>query len=151
MTEIIIRKPYVHEYKAWSDIYKMYLDFYETFLTEEELSRVWSWIFKEDSPKIYCLFAEIDNKIVGLTHFREFFRPIKASKGIFLDDLIVIPKHRGHRVGYKLIDAVQLYAKENGISLIRWITAPDNAEAIRLYDALANKTTWVTYDANVEY
>lgn len=150
MKKIIIRNPHDNEFEIWSKIYKIYLDFYQTSLTEEELRKVWSWIFAENSQKIHCYLAEIDNEIVGLTHFREFYRPLKACKGIFLDDLIVIPKCRGHRVGYQLIEAVKLYAKENNISIVRWITASDNKQAIRLYDSVANKTIWVTYDAKIE-
>ena len=149
MSQIIIRKPYSEEYGIWSKIYRTYLDFYQTSLTEDDLQRVWSWIFEENSQKIHCYFAEIDNEVVGLTHFREFLRPIKAGRGVFLDDLIVIPTCRGHGVGYQLIEAVKLYAKENSISVVRWITALDNSQAIRLYDGVANKTRWVTYDANI--
>jgi hypothetical protein len=29
---------------------------------------------------------------------------------------------------------------------VRWITAADNATAQRLYDRVATKTAWVTYD-----
>ena len=37
-------------------------------------------------------------------------------------------------------------ARERGWSVVRWITAEDNATAQRLYDRHATRTPWVTYD-----
>ena len=149
MKKIIIRKPHTNEYEIWSKIYQVYLDFYQTSLTQDELHNVWSWLF-EQNRGMYCYFAEIDKKIVGLVHFRRFIRPTKACEGVFLDDLIVLPEFRGHKIGYQLIEAVKLYAKENNLTLVRWITAHDNRQAMKLYDSVANKTLWVTYDARIE-
>jgi len=101
----------------------------------------------EENGSMHCYFADVDNTIAGLTHFRPFIRPIKASKAIFLDDLIVLPEFRGQGIGFQLIDAVKDYTKTNDMSLVRWITACDNEQAMKLYDSVANKTTWVTYDA----
>ena len=149
MEKIIIRNPYDNEYQVWAKIYQAYLDFYQTSLTSHELQKVWSWIF-EPNPELLCYFAEIDKKIVGLAHFRRFIRPIKACCSLFLDDLFVLPEFRGHKIGYRLLEAVKLYAKENNLPLVRWVTAHDNKQAMNLYDAVANKTTWVIYDAKIE-
>jgi hypothetical protein len=37
-------------------------------------------------------------------------------------------------------------AAEQGHSVVRWITAADNARARGLYDKVAQSTQWVTYD-----
>ena len=36
--------------------------------------------------------------------------------------------------------------RSRGWTVIRWITAEDNARARKVYDRLATKTAWVTYD-----
>jgi ribosomal protein S18 acetylase RimI-like enzyme len=149
MKKIIIRKPHHEEYAIWSGIYRIYLKFYQTPLTEEELQKVWLWI-SEPPHQLNCYFAEVDAKVVGLAHFREYIRPLRASSGIYLDDLIVLPEFQGHGIGYELIAAIKVYAKENNASLIRWMTAHDNKQAMKLYDSVATKTTWVTYDAKIE-
>lgn len=149
MNEVMIRNPHDNEYEDWYKIYQEYLEFYQTSLTNDELKNVWSWIF-EPNQKLLCYLAEIDKKIVGLAHFRVFIRPIKACSSIFMDDLFVLPAFRGHKIGYQLIEAVKLYAKENHLPLVRWVTNPDNKQAINLYDSVAHKTAWVTYDAKIE-
>jgi len=147
--KIIIRNPHNNEYETWAKIYKAYLDFYQTSLTSDELKKVWSWIF-EANQELLCYLGEMDNEIGGLAHFRRFVRPIKACSGVFLDNLFVLPEFRGHKVGYRLIEAVKLYAKENNLPLVRWITTHDNKEAISLYESVATKTTWMTYDIKIE-
>ena len=58
-----------------------------------------------------------ENKIIGLVHFREFLRPIKASSAIFMDDLYVENDYRGKGVARNLIQSVNDYALELFFSL----------------------------------
>jgi hypothetical protein len=48
-----------------------------------------------------------------------------------------------------LIDAVMAQAHAQGHSVVRWITAADNARARGLYDKVAQAGDWVTYDITV--
>lgn len=111
---------------------------------------VWNWFFHEER-KIYCFLAVSGEKIIGFVHFREFLRPIKASVGIFVDDLFVDPEQRGQGIGPQLIKSVEKFASQRNISVIRWITGADNGNAMKVYDKLANKTSWVMYDMAVNY
>ncbi len=52
-------------------------------------------------------------------------------------------------MGEQLIAAVAEVARRDGASMLRWITAEDNADAQRLYDRVARRTTWVTYEQDV--
>ena len=45
-----------------------------------------------------------------------------------------------------LIDAVADKGREQGWGVIRWITAEDNYRARGVYDRVAARTPWVTYD-----
>jgi ribosomal protein S18 acetylase RimI-like enzyme len=59
---------------------------------------------------------------------------------------LLIPPARGSAAARGLIDAVQETGRAKGWSVVRWITAEDNARARGLYDKLATATKWVTYD-----
>jgi GNAT superfamily N-acetyltransferase len=87
-----------------------------------------------------------ENKVIGLVHFREFLRPIKASSAVFLDDLYVESDYRGKGVAQNLIQSVNDYALTKQIPLVRWATAHDNQVAMRLYDKIATQTQWKIYD-----
>ena len=63
-----------------------------------------------------------------------------------LDDLFVDPPARGSGAAAALIDALAAEGRVRGWTVIRWITAEDNYRARALYDRLAEKTRWATYD-----
>ena len=49
-----------------------------------------------------------------------------------------------------LFEAMRALARERGWPAIRWTTADDNYRARAVYDQLATRTTWLTYDMTVE-
>jgi hypothetical protein len=45
-----------------------------------------------------------------------------------------------------LIDHLAAMARERGWSVVRWITADDNYRGRGVYDRVAKRTMWITYD-----
>ena len=45
-----------------------------------------------------------------------------------------------------MIAGIEALGRARGWSVIRWITAADNARARAVYDRVAVETPWVTYD-----
>jgi ribosomal protein S18 acetylase RimI-like enzyme len=45
-----------------------------------------------------------------------------------------------------LIDHLATMARERGWSVVRWITADDNYRGRGVYDRVAKRTMWITYD-----
>ena len=93
-----------------------------------------------------ALRSEGGHRVFGLAHLRPQPKPLLGRNAGFLDDLFVDPSQRGLGVGRRLIEQVAALARERQWVSVRWITAPDNAAARRLYDALAVATSWVTYE-----
>ncbi len=133
------------EFFPWHAVYTGYAEFYETPLNDEKAVLVWSWII-DDANEVECLVAVDGEEVVGLAHFREFARPLAGSRGLYLDDLFVVPERRGQGIATALIDAVTAIGSQRGASVVRWITAKDNETARSLYKTVADKTHWVTYD-----
>lgn len=131
----------------WERLYAAYAAFYKARQTPETRALVWSWIM-DPAHEVEALIAETvpEGRAVGLAHFRPFARPLAASIGGFLDDLFVDPAFRGRRVAEALIRAVAATGRERGWSVIRWITADDNYRGRAVYDRLATRTMWITYD-----
>lgn len=142
---MLIRPPTQSDRPAWEALYAGYAAFYGVAQTPEMRATVWGWIH-DPTHSTSCLVAEHAGSLVGLAHYRPFARPLSASTGGFLDDLFVDPAARGSGAAAALIDALKTRAQENGWSVLRWITAKDNARARALYDKLAQETAWVTYD-----
>ena len=76
--------------------------------------------------------------------------PLRACDIGFLDDLFVDAAERGQRLGEALIEELVKIAKSKDWPKIRWITADDNYRARTLYDRVAQKTMWNTYEIVLE-
>ena len=96
-----------------------------------------------------CGSFRLGRALVGIAHYRAFMRPLAAATGLFLDDLFVSPTARGTGAAAGLIEAVRGQAEAQVHSVVRWITAADNARARGLYDKVAQAGDWVTYDIPV--
>jgi GNAT superfamily N-acetyltransferase len=130
----------------WERLYAGYAAFYRVAQTPEMRERVWGWIM-DPAHEVEAMVAEdAGGAAIGLAHFRQFARPLVAATGGFLDDLFVDPAQRGRRVADALIDAVAEIGRQRGWGVLRWITADDNYRGRGVYDRLATRTMWITYD-----
>jgi GNAT superfamily N-acetyltransferase len=142
---MIIRAVAAADRAAWDRLYAGYAAFYKVEQTDTMRDRVWSWLM-DKGHSTEGLVAELEGVVVGLAHFRPYARPLSASIGGFLDDLFVDPNLRGSGAAAALIKGLEDLGRARGWTVIRWITADDNYRARGLYDRLADKTKWVTYD-----
>lgn len=145
---MIIRKPDDADRAAWEILYAGYAAFYKVTQTRDMRATVWGWIH-DPAQQTGGLVAELDGRLIGIAHFRPYARPLSASTGGFLDDLFVDPAARGSGAAQALIDAVCDLGRARGWTVVRWITADDNYRARGLYDRLAERTKWVTYDVKL--
>jgi GNAT superfamily N-acetyltransferase len=131
----------------WERLYAGYAAFYKVDQTPEMRATVWGWIH-DPAHEVKGLVAEdAEGRAIGLAHYRPFARPLRATYGGFLDDLFVDPAARGTRVADALIARLVEIGREKGWNVIRWITADDNYRGRGVYDRVATRTMWITYDA----
>jgi len=142
---VTIRPVTPKDHAAWDALYQGYADFYGVTQTAEMRDRVWGWL-NSDTIEVNGFVAEQDGTLIGLTHYRPFYSPLSANVKGFLDDLFVDPAARGSGAAQGLIEAVSDHGRAKGWGVIRWITADDNYRARSLYDRVATRTQWVTYD-----
>ena len=136
------------DFFAWLELYSKYAEFYETELTDQRALVLWSWLTAPEHEE--SGFVAVDgDRIVGLAHVREFARPLEGDRGLFLDDLFVVEEERGSGVGAALIQKVRSLAEERGLGVVQWITAQDNSAAQSVYDSVATRTSWVTYEIDL--
>ena len=142
---VTIRPLALDDRADWERLFKGYADFYKVEQTEEMRATVWGWLHDPDHGS-NCLVSELDGTVIGFTHYRPFVSQLRAATNGFLDDLFVDPAARGSGAAQALIDAVADKGREQGWGVIRWITAEDNYRARGVYDRVAARTPWVTYD-----
>lgn len=145
MTGLVVRLTTRADEASWRTLYRGYRDFYRVEPSDAAIDTVWGWIH-DPAHETRGLVAEHDGAVVGLAHFRTFARPLSASHGLFLDDLFTSADARGLGVGSALLTRLAEIARDEGATVVRWITADDNVTARSLYDKVAKQTPWVTYD-----
>jgi GNAT superfamily N-acetyltransferase len=145
---ISIRPIIESDFFAWLELYDGYATFYETKLTDEKALLLWSWLVDADHEETGFVAVDDDNDgaLVGLAHVREFSRPLETDRGLYLDDLYVAESGRRQGTGRALMKAVRDLAEERKLGVVQWITAADNEAAQNLYDEVAARTPWVTYE-----
>jgi len=148
--EIRVRPLEQGDFFAWYELFAGYAEFYNTPLSDERAMRAWAWLNGADSSAVRGLVAVgAEGRVLGIAHVQEFERLLENDRGLYLEDLFVAPDARNKGVATALINHLKQDARDRGFGVIRWITAEDNATARELYDAVAEKTNWVTYDLNV--
>ncbi|WP_305094321.1 GNAT family N-acetyltransferase [Prescottella sp. R16] len=130
----------------WRYLFREYREFYKLPESEDVVSRAWGW-FMDPRHECKALVAEADGEILGFAHHRRFSSPYTGTTGLFLDDLFTDPAVRGRGVGRALIGRLTEMAAAEGRAVVQWVTADDNLQAQALYDTLATRTNWVTYEA----
>lgn len=134
------------DHAVWQRLFTAYGVFYETQFTDDVLAAVWALLLEPGSGAD-ALVAEQDGTVVGFAHYRSHPDTFTGGRDWFLDDLYVDPDARGAGHATALIQHVASLARSAGpVGTLRWITAADNERAQRVYDRIATKTTWVTYE-----
>lgn len=136
--------------EQWQQLYHGYADFYGMPMDDRILDRVWNWIF-DPNNRFFALIAKDENGLgVGLMHYREMPSPLRGAQVGFLDDLYVNPDRRGSGVVDQLFERLKQEAQAQNWPFVRWITAEDNYRGRAVYDRLATKTAWQTYQMNID-
>ena len=143
---VTIRDVTAADRAVWDRLYAGYAAFYRVDQTAAMRDTVWGWLMDQGHKTEGLVACAADGTVIGLAHYRAFARPLSASTGGFLDDLFVDPDVRGSGAADALIAALRGIGQARGWTVIRWITADDNYRARGVYDRVAARTPWVTYD-----
>lgn len=145
MSQVQIKPLTPAHYEAWLGLFHGYADYYDYPVTAESIANTWGWLMNGNYP-VTGFVAQLDGYLVGFAHCRAMPSPLRGEEIGFLDDLYVDPECRGMGVADRLIDAVKEEGIEQGWPIIRWITRDNNYRAKALYDQLATKSNWDTYE-----
>jgi GNAT superfamily N-acetyltransferase len=128
-----------------------YQVFYEAE-PDERRNRAYFAGFLAPSERGLLLAAWDGDVPVGFTCLYFTGSSTQARDVVLLSDLLVVPSHRGRRVGAALIDAAFDVARARGAAHVEWLTAIDNRRAQRLYERIpgAERSAWFGYEMPVE-
>ena len=136
------------DYAAWRPLWDGYNAFYgregDTALPEEITAATWERFFTPGEP-VWALVAELEGRLVGITHYL-FHRSTTRLRDIcYLQDLFTEPALRGRGVGRSLIAAVYEAARAEGCTRVYWQTQATNTAGRALYDKVAKHSGFIVY------
>lgn len=93
------------------------------------------------------LIAEEAKTPIGFALFFHNFSTFLALPGVYLEDLLVVPEHRGRGVGRALLKELARIAVERGCGRLEWSVLDWNRDAIGFYERLGAKpnSEWTVY------
>lgn len=114
----------------------------EVVATKELLEE---WLF--DKQKAEVIFALKDGKEVGFALFFHNFSTFLGRAGIYLEDLYVMPKHRGFGYGRAVLKKLAQIAVDRGCGRLEWWCLDWNRPSIDFYLSLGAEPMcdWTTY------
>ena len=77
-----------------------------------------------------------DGPAAGFALFFHTFSTFLGRRGLWLEDLFVMPQYRGRGLGRALIGRVGAIARERGCGRFEWAVLDWNVDAIRFYENL---------------
>ena len=91
-------------------------------------------LFVERSAEV--VFAEEDGTVVGFALFFHNFSTFVGRKGMYLEDLFVLPEKRGLGYGKALLKFVARIAVERNCGRMEWICLDWNESALSIYRSI---------------
>ena len=134
------------DYDEWRALWISYLEFYETSLTAEVIDQNFSRFIDNDQTRQNALVAESTDELVGLVHYIFHLDTWAIQEICYLQDLFVIPRNRGKKIGQLLIEGVYKRADKYGAPSVYWLTQEFNVPARKLYDRMADLTPFIHYE-----
>ena len=89
-----------------------------------------------ERPVIEAVIAWDANSAVGFALYFHNFSTFLARRGLYLEDLFVVPEARGHGIGKALIGHCARVAVERGCGRFEWAVLGWNAPAIEFYRSI---------------
>jgi GNAT superfamily N-acetyltransferase len=139
-----VRAATAADHAAWLPLWQAYLAFYKTELPDATTKTTWTRLLDQAEP-VHLALAELDGRVVGLVHFIEHRSCWSPLNSVYLQDLFTDATVRGRGVGRALIEHVYAQASMLGAGKVHWLTHETNAQAMALYDQLAERPGFVQY------
>jgi GNAT superfamily N-acetyltransferase len=140
------------DHGQWLPLWDGYNAFYgrsgPTALPTEITAMTWKRFFDEEEP-MPALVAELDGRLIGLTHYLFHRSTTLLAPICYLQDLFTLPERRRTGVGRALIEEVYRRAQQAGSVRVYWQTHETNLLAQRLYDQVAERSGFIVYRKNI--
>ncbi len=114
---------------------------HEVSVTEDQLEKS---LFANDT-NAFSIIGYLDNKPVAFALYFFNFSTFLGKKGLYLEDLFVLPEYRSNGIGKQMLKHLAQIAIDNDCGRFEWAVLDWNEPAIRFYKKLGAelKKEWI--------
>jgi GNAT superfamily N-acetyltransferase len=87
-------------------------------------------------PRAEVVLAEWDGEVAGFALYFHTFSTFLAKPGLYLEDLFVLPEHRGKGIGKALMIYLANLVEIRGYGRLEWSVLDWNTPSIAFYESL---------------
>jgi GNAT superfamily N-acetyltransferase len=139
-----IRQVQAQDFAQWLPLWQGYQAFYKVEIAPEVTQLTWQRFLDPREP-MHAAVADDGGALIGLVHYIEHRSCWTRGDYCYLQDLYADAGRRGQGVGRALIEHVYAQAAASGASRVWWLTHASNAQAMQLYDRIADKSGFIQY------
>lgn len=98
-------------------------------------------------PGAEVVIARMDDEVAGFALFFHNFSTFLGRRGLYLEDLFVLPAYRGRGIGRRLLSHLARIAIERRCGRMEWWVLDWNETAIRFYRSIGARPMddWTVY------
>lgn len=132
--------PLILDFIKWLADYERMLD--QVVADEDTLA---NQLFRKKNAEV--LFALENGKEVGFALFFHNFSTFLGRSGLYLEDLFVLPEHRGKGYGKAILQRLAAIARERDCGRMEWWCLDWNKPSIDFYRSLGAEpmSDWTVY------
>ncbi len=131
-------------YDDWLRVWKGYQAFYKVDIPKTTTDLTWQRLLDPEEPMMGAL-AQRQGRVIGMVHWIFHRSTWTVGDYCYLQDLFVDFEARGLGAGRTLIEYVYAQARKAQASRVYWLTHESNADAMLLYDRIADKSGFIQY------
>jgi GNAT superfamily N-acetyltransferase len=136
------------DHDTWLPLWRGYQAFYKVDIPAATSEVTWGRILDPNEP-VFGALAFADSIAVGMVHWLFHRTTWTIGNNCYLQDLFVANSTRGGGVGRKLIEHVYDAARAAGCPRVYWLTHETNAQAMVLYNSIADRSGFLQYRKNL--
>ncbi len=103
------------------------------------------WLFEKNIAEV--IFAVMDGKEIGFALYFHNFSTFVGKAGLYLEDIFILPEHRGKGYGKAMFRELVKTARDRGCGRMEWCCLDWNKPSIDFYISVGAKplSDWTIY------
>ncbi len=141
---IQVRAVVAADHDAWLPLWRGYQAFYRVDIPDAVSAVTWAR-FLDPAQPMWAALAFEGERAVGMVHWLTHRSCWTVEDNCYLQDLFAAPDTRGRGIGRALVEHVYAAARAMNCARVYWLTHETNANAMLLYDRIAEKSGFLQY------